>query len=118
MSDSQDPRISPVPSIGGAVAVQPVRPQPAVAPTPGGHSAYHAQDVAAATGGNLRAATAQFYVNPDTRDVIIRIKDPSTDRVISEYPSAEVEAMEKYMRQYADTLARHRTSARPGSAAN
>jgi hypothetical protein len=115
MSDSQEPRIGPVPSVGGAVAVQPVRVEPTIGASGGGSRAPRGHDVAATTGGNLRPAAAQFFVNPDTNDVVIRIKDPTTDQVISEYPSAEVEAMQKYMKQYADTLARHR-AARPTSA--
>jgi hypothetical protein len=112
MSDSQDFSITPVGAVGNAAPVQPVAAdRPAVhavthdaAPTPQRHEA------AAATSGNLQPAVAQFIINPDTHDVVIRVKDPNSGQVLSEYPSQEVEAMEKYMRQYADTAARLRVS--------
>jgi uncharacterized FlaG/YvyC family protein len=42
--------------------------------------------------------------------VVIRIRDASTDRVINEYPSKQVQELEKYMKNYAETLARHRAA--------
>jgi uncharacterized FlaG/YvyC family protein len=69
-------------------------------------------DAAAVTGGQLSAAYAQLYVNPDTHDVVIRIRDSATDEVIREYPSSEIEHMAEFLKQYADTLARRRAAAR------
>jgi uncharacterized FlaG/YvyC family protein len=66
--------------------------------------------VAATTGGNLRAAYAQLIINPDTQDVVVRIKDSATDAVLSEYPNKDVQAMSQYLRQYAETLARRRAA--------
>jgi hypothetical protein len=109
MSDSTL-NIQPTPPVGGVAPVLPVRPErpagtPAAGrPEPGGHA------VAASTGGNLRAAYAQFVINPDTQDVVVRIKDAATDQVLSELPSKEVQAMSTYLKNYAETLARHRAA--------
>src|SRR5438128_2674000 len=115
MSDSRDIQIQPTPAVGGPAPVQSVRHEtPAVAqadqrPAP-------AQTTAAATtGGNLRAAYAQVEVNPDTHDLVIRILDATTDQVISETPSREVQAMTKYLSDYAQTLARHRAILQPSA---
>ena len=55
------------------------------APAPDQRNASgHADDgVAAVTGGSLSAAYAEFVVNPDTHDVVIRIRELGTDRVIT-----------------------------------
>jgi hypothetical protein len=77
-------------------------------PEPGAGSM--AATTAAATGGGLPAAYAQFVVNPDTNEVVMRIMDSATDAVLNEYPSKEVQAMSKHLRDYATTLARHRAA--------
>jgi uncharacterized FlaG/YvyC family protein len=66
--------------------------------------------VGAATGGNLRPAYAQFATIPDTHDVVIRIRDATTDEVISETPSREVQAVTKYLADYAAAMARHQAA--------
>ena len=105
-----DIRIEPTPRVRGAEAVQPVRPEhpagtPATQrPEPGGDSA------AATTGGSLRAAYAQLVINPDTHDVVIRIMDSSTNAVLNEYPSKEVQAVSQHLREYAITLAQRRAA--------
>ena len=110
MSDSQD-HIQPVSPVSGAALVQPVRPErPAGTPAAQRPELGH-DSAAASTGGNLRAAYAQFVVNPDTNDVVIRIVDSETDAVLNEYPSKEVQAMSTYLQGYANTLARHRAAA-------
>ena len=112
MSDSLSDPISPVGPVTNAAPIQPVRAHPAVT-QPADHTtsaAYKQAAAAAATGGTLPAAYAQFVVNHDTHDVVIRIRDSATDRVIEEYPSPQVEEMAKYMKAYADTLARHRAA--------
>lgn len=118
MSDSRDLPVGPVQPIGGAAPVQPVRAEPPlpgaaphVAPT-GGPQLQHA---AAVTDGNLPGAYAQFFINPDTHDVVIRVRDATTDQVINEYPSREIEAMNVYMKKYADTLARRHAARSSGS---
>lgn len=111
MSDSHTPPVRPV---TGAGSVQSVRAEHAP-----GHAAAEPKrepsSPAAATGGTLRAAYAQFVVDSDTREVIVRIHDAATDEVISELPSKEVQAMTKHLRDYAETLARHRAALGGGS---
>jgi hypothetical protein len=90
--------------------VLPVRPE-----RPAGAPAEHRpapddNSVAARTAGNLRAAYAQFIVNADTHEVIIRVKDANTDEILSEFPSKDMQAMMRAMKDYADTLARHRAA--------
>jgi len=74
-------------------------------PAPEAHPA-----AVATTGGTLRAAYAQYDVNPDTHDVVLRIRDATTDQVLTETPSREVQAMSKYLNDYAATLSRHRAA--------
>lgn len=109
MSDSGTNPIAPVAPVANTPAVQPVRDQRSMA-LPGERTSAGTDRPAAAavTGGSLPASYAQFVVNQDTHDVVIRIRDSATDRVIEEYPSAQVEELAKYMKAYADTLARHR----------
>jgi uncharacterized FlaG/YvyC family protein len=116
MSDSRDLQIQPTPAVDGASAVQPVRSEGAVGTSGKRRPEVGEQAAAASTGGNLRAAYAQFIVNPDTHDVIIRVRDSATDQVLSEFPSPQVEAMAKYLRDYAETLTRHRAALRQGLA--
>jgi FlaG protein len=112
MSDSHTPAVEPVSPTGEPAAVQPVQ-SARGAPAPGPRNpSGHAEGVAAVTGGSLSAAYAEFVVNPDTHDVVIRIRELGTDRIINQYPSREVEAMSAYMRQYAETLARMRAARR------
>lgn len=116
MPDSRDLSIQPTRPVSRASAVQPVRSEgPVGAPGEEPRPSEHA--VAAATSGSLRAAYAQFVVNPDTHDVIIRVRDTATDQVLTETPSPEVERMAKYLKDYASTLARHRAALR-GSVGN
>lgn len=55
-------------------------------------------------------AYSELVVNPDTHDVIVRIRDAVTDRVLNEYPSTEVEHLALYLKQYSETLARRRAA--------
>jgi hypothetical protein len=104
MSDSRNDSIAPVPPVSHAAPVQPVRNQRSAA-LPGNNTpAAPDRSVAAATtGGTLPAAYAQFVVNRDTHDVVIRIRDANTDRIIEEYPSPQVEELAKYMKAYVET---------------
>ncbi len=116
MSDSNALPVGPVQPVGDVPVAQPVgpekRPVAAIEPRPAPQP--RRPDVAAATTGNLAAAYAQFIINPDTHDVVIRVKDAVTGEVISEYPSRQIEELAKYMKQYADTLARLRGAQRNG----
>ncbi len=111
MSYGKDLRVEPTPAVSSPAPVQPVHHEAHVA-APVEHKAARDPHTAAAatTGGNLRAAYAQYDVNPDTHDVVLRIRDASTDQVLSETPSKEVQAMSKYLNDYAATLSRHRAA--------
>ena len=115
MPDSPTPPVGPVPPVGGSPAVGPVRPEAApVVPQLPGNTAAPKPDVAAVTGGNLANQYAQLVINPDTHDVVIRVRDAKTDEVLSEYPSSEIEHLAMYLKQYAETLARRRAAQRSG----
>jgi hypothetical protein len=109
MSDSTL-HVEPTPPVGGAAPVLPVRPEHSAAAPADGRPEPDRNAVAAITGGNLRATYALFIVDPDTENVVIRIKDATTDQVLSELPSREVQAMTRYLKSYAETLARHRAA--------
>jgi hypothetical protein len=110
MADSTDLNLRRVQPVGDAAPVQPVRNERLAGTNGGRTTAPHGHEVAAVTGGNLSAAYAQFVVNQDTHDVVIRIREAETDRVIAEYPSRQVEEMAASMQKYADTLARRRAA--------
>jgi hypothetical protein len=116
MSDSQNQPIGPVAKVANVPAVQPVRNErPALLDQ--SKPASRGQSVAAvSTGGGLPGAYAQLVVNQDTNDVVIRVLDSATNRVISEFPSTQVEELAKYMKTYEETLARHRAAVRPQTA--
>jgi FlaG protein len=115
MPDSKDLHLGPVPPVGNAAPVQPVRADRVLGLYADHGTPPHGHEVAATTGGSLPPAYAQFMVDQDTNDVVISIHDPTTNRVIAQYPSVEIEAMAKSMKQYADTLARHRAAFKTGS---
>ena len=115
MSD-RDLRVEPTPAVRAPAPVQPVRQEAHVVAPADRKRAPEPNTPGAITGGTLRAAYAQIAVNPDTHDVIIRIRDSATDQVISETPSKEVEAMTKYLTDYAATMGRHRTALTTSSA--
>jgi FlaG protein len=104
MSDASRGPIEPVAPVGSSPRALPVR-HPAERPTSAVKPAQ-AEDVPAATAD----AYAQFVVNPDTHDVVIRIRNSSTDEIIHEYPSSEVERMNHYLIQYSAALARRRAA--------
>ena len=115
MSESHTQPVGPVPSVAAASAVDPVRPEtrPA-APHDGQPVAAVKHNVAAITEGSLSGQYAQMVVNPDTHDVVIRVRDAQTNQVICEYPSTELEHMAVYLKQYAEMLAR-RHAAQPST---
>jgi hypothetical protein len=111
MSYGKDLRIEPTPAVTSPAPVQPVQHEAYVAGAAEHKPARDPHPAAAATtGGTLRAAYAQYDVNPDTNDVVLRIRDATTDQVLSETPSKEVQAMSKYLNDYAATLSRHRAA--------
>lgn len=110
MSDISDVQIQPVPPVGGPAAIQRVR-HDRPAPQPDPHAAApRGREVAAMTGGGLPRAYAQITISHDTHDMVIEVRDAVTDQVIRQYPSREVEEMNRYMQQYAETLARRRAA--------
>jgi hypothetical protein len=111
MSYGKDLRIEPTPPVASPAPVHAVQHEAQAADAAEHKPARdpHAK-AAATTGGNLRAAYAQYDVNPDTHDVVLRIRDATTDQVLSETPSKEVQAMSKYLNDYAATLSRHRAA--------
>jgi FlaG protein len=115
MSDSRDIRIEPTPPVGGAVAVQPVRTERSVGAPGNQRPAPEPSSVAASTGGNLRAAYAQFVIDPDSHDVVVRIRDSATNQVIDELPSKEIQAMTAYLKNYAATMARRKAALKRGA---
>jgi hypothetical protein len=102
--------VEPTPPIRGAAPVQPVRPERPAGPQADQRPGPHGNSPAASTGGNLRAAYTQFVVDPSTQDVVVKILDAATDQVLSELPSKEIQAMQAYLKNYADTLARHKAA--------
>jgi hypothetical protein len=117
MSDKGDLQIQPTPTVTRTPAALPVRREaPVDTPKqPRPQTSAH-PDAAATTEGNLRGAYAQFFVNPDTHDIVIRVRDSATDEVLSEFPSEQVEAIDKYIREYVQALARRRADLHGGSA--
>lgn len=110
MSDISDVHIQPVPPVGGTVAVQPVRHDRPAAQPDQNSAAPHGREVAAITGGGLARAYAQITISQDTHDMVIEVRDAVTDEIINQYPSREIEAMNRYIQQYAETLARRRAA--------
>jgi hypothetical protein len=106
-----DIRIEPPTPVRAAAAVQAVRPPDRSGVGPGNQRPAPAlSTVVASTGGGLRAAYAQFVVDPDTHDVVVRVRDTATDALIDETPSKEIQQMHKFLRDYAETMARRKTA--------
>jgi hypothetical protein len=82
-------------------------------PDAAGHAGVAANHVAAATGGTLPPTYSQFVVDPDTNDVLLRVRDGATNRILQEFPSAELRAMSRSLTQYADMLARRHATTPP-----
>jgi uncharacterized FlaG/YvyC family protein len=119
MSNSYDLRVEPTAAAHAAQAVQAARlERPAAdAAAQKQRRAQDARDAVASVGGQLRSAYAQYVVNPDTHDVVVRIRDAATDEVLSELPSPEVQAVTRALREYAETLARLRIASQSSTQA-
>jgi hypothetical protein len=92
--------IAPVPAVNSTAPVQRVHAIASDSRKGQALALRQASGIAATTGGNLRAATAQLVVDPHSHDVVIRVSDASTDRVISQVGSGEVEAMTHDIQRY------------------
>jgi FlaG protein len=73
------------------------------------------EERAAATGGHLRPAYAQYVIDPETHEVSVRIRDAATDEVIRQIPAAEVTAANRALREYADALRRAAAQGKAGA---
>jgi hypothetical protein len=88
MSDN-NAQVVPTPPLRGAEPAQPVRRPERPADTP----------------------------RDPTGDVVVRIRDAAIDRVLSELPSKEVQAVTAYLKNYLETMSRHRAALQAGSCA-
>ena len=102
MSDS---RIEPTSPVAGVRAVRPIRRKLWARP------AQRGATPAAATGGSLRPAYSEVDVDPDTQEMVVRVRDAATDEVLSELPAKEIQAMNKHLKDYADAAAAARRHA-------
>jgi hypothetical protein len=110
MSDTQDLRIEPAAPTGVVEATRPELPErrPSDAPEP---QPEVERPVAAATEGQMRNAYAEFVVDSETHNVVVRIRDAVTDRVLQELPGPEVQRVMRSLNDYAELLARRRAVA-------
>ena len=84
MSYGNDLRIEPTPAVTSPAPVRPVHQEAHAADHVEHRPARDAHTAAAATtGGTLRAAYAQYDVNPDTNDVVLRNRDATTDQYLN-----------------------------------
>ena len=100
MSDSQILRVEPTPPVRATPPVRPSGHEQASVQSrqaPAQHTAS-----AAVTDGSLRAAYAQFIVNPDTHVTVILVRDAATGQVLRETPPPEVQQMTETLKKYAE----------------
>jgi hypothetical protein len=122
MSNSNELRVEPTRPSAAPKPIQTRYPAPHIVPLDDphlhaesdGHDVVAAKHVAASTGGSLQPAYSQFIVDPDTHAVLLRVRDGTTNRILQEFPSAELQAMSRNLTEYADMLARRRASAPSG----
>jgi FlaG protein len=120
MSDKPELRVNPTAPAGateplhnaGGLPGLPVVPSH---PSPPARRREHHDEPVASTAGQLRPAYTEFVVDPTTHEVSVQIRDAATNQVIDQIPSAEVVALNKSLREYADALAR-RHAAEQGKA--
>lgn len=108
MSDTHS--VEPVASVDKTPPVNPIHPARLISEGVEKQLRPNPQAADTSTGGGLRAAYAQFVVNPETHDVVIRIKDSATNEILRELPSAEVEAMRAHINSYVQKLSQFRAS--------
>src|SRR5919202_5409808 len=105
MSDRPDLRVQPTAATGATEPLQPSfsgRAGGSAEPPPRPGRKAEKEQPAASTGGQLRPTYANFVVDPETHDVVVHIHDASTDELIAQIPSAEVAALNKALRAYAE----------------
>jgi hypothetical protein len=118
MGEQAELRIEPTAPAGAAEPIHPAlptRPTPPEPPEP--QPQRDSVPVAAETGGHLRAAYAEYIIDAETNDVVVRIRDASTDRVVRELPSPEVQALMRTLNDYAKLAARRRVAAQAAAEA-
>jgi hypothetical protein len=115
MSHSNDLRIVRLRPSAAPKAIKVAYPTPRIVPLLDAHPDRRESDeqdqpegnqVAASTGGQLQSAYAQFVVDPNTHDVLLRVRDAATHRILQEVPSVELQAMSRNLTEYGDMLAR------------
>ena len=87
------------------------QPVPADASTAAPGQGRPEHEPAVATAGHLRPAYAQYVIDPETHEVSVRVRDAATDEVIRQIPPAEVAALNRSLREYAEVLARRHAAA-------
>jgi hypothetical protein len=118
MGEQTELRIEPTAPAGAAEPIHPaVSQRRAPAELPEAPPRPDSPPVAAETGGHLRGAYAEYVVDPDTHDVVVRIRDASTDRVLHELPTPEVQALMRALNDYAKLAARRRAAAQAAAGA-
>jgi hypothetical protein len=111
-SDRSELRVDPTTPAVGAEPVQEYVPNRVRLPSGEPRVVRAAeQERGASTDGHLRAAYAQYVVDADTHEVSLRIRDAATDEVIRQMPAAEIAAVNKALREYAEALARRHAAA-------
>src|SRR4051812_29391346 len=97
MTDPRTLRIEPTAPTSGTEPVHAARHPATTSPSAREHTQEAEHEQAVATGGSLRAAYTEFVVNPDTDDVVVRIRDAATNQVLNEIPSREVQNIMRYL---------------------
>jgi hypothetical protein len=112
MSNSHELRIEPVAPTSAAAPIQSAHRVPEVSneSKPADPKLPVRQDMSVVSNGHVHAAYTEFVVDPETHDVVVRIRDAATDRVLDELPSAQMQAVHKAMAEYAEKMALRRAA--------
>jgi len=114
-----DKPVSPIEAVAPAGAIAPLQPAQGVrVPHPSGTPVEpHHDPAVVSTVAPLGSAYAQFVVDPASQDIVIKIRDATTNRVLTELPSPAVQAVDKSLREYAKLLERRRAASQSAQAA-
>jgi hypothetical protein len=114
-----DKPVSPVEAVAPVGAIAPTHPAQGVrVPHPSGAPVEPRHDPAVvSTVAPLGASYAQFVVDPSSQDVVLKIRDAATDRVLTELPSPAIQAADKSLREYAKLLERRHAANQSAHAA-
>jgi hypothetical protein len=114
-----DKPVSPVEAVAPVGAIAPTHPAQGVrVPHPSGAPVEPRHDPAVvSTVAPLGASYAQFVVDPASQDVVLKIRDAATDRVLTELPSPAIQAADKSLREYAKLLERRHAANQSAHAA-